>query len=488
MAEIASPLYRLTKKGVHWDWNRECENSYQNLCKALTNNPITLSYPDWDRGYYVEVDASDSAVGGVLAQKDGKGRMRPISFFSSQLNESKRYSAGEREAWAIVATSRRWRKYLEAAPGITILSDHNPLVWMRHQRDPRGKFARWLIELEGLRYDIQYRKGSENLVADYLSRSATTYDEGLNNEEEHLERNVYLVSEEETEFTRYLREEQETDPVISRAVVEINENGRVKSGQLKQYSQMKIYSGLLYRGKRIVVPKSCREDIFDHIQRATHSGVMRTYEDVKLRFFWRGMFLDVQNFCKCCEICLRNKRSHDRKEPLKPIKMPFNFPRALIAMDIAYLPWTSNGYRYVLIIVDLFSKFIEAIPMKNQESATIAEALQYGWFHRYGYPLALLSDQCPNVDGTVIRELCGKYGIRKLHSSAYHPEGDGEAERTIQSFKQTMRCCLGERKILTTDWPKLAQEMSFICNSQINASTKYTPQEIMFVGKVEKQS
>ena len=215
MAEIASPLYRLTKKGVHWDWNRECQNSYQNLCKALTNNPITLSYPDWDGGYYVKVDASGSAVGGVLAQKDGKGRMRPISCFSSQLNESqKRYSAGEREAWAIVAASRKWRKYLEAAPGITILSDHNPLVWMRHQRDPRSKFARWLIELEGLRYEIQYRKGSENLVADYLSRSATTYDEGLNNEEEHVERNVYLVSEEDTEFTRYLREEQETDPVI----------------------------------------------------------------------------------------------------------------------------------------------------------------------------------------------------------------------------------------------------------------------------------
>ena len=88
MAEIASPLYRLTKKGIHWDWNRECENSYLNLCKALTNNPITLSYPDWDRGYYIEVDASGSAVGGVLAQKDSKGRMRPISFLSSQLNES----------------------------------------------------------------------------------------------------------------------------------------------------------------------------------------------------------------------------------------------------------------------------------------------------------------------------------------------------------------------------------------------------------------
>ena len=129
MAEIASPLYRLTRKGAEWNWDRKCEESYQELCKAFTSNPITLCYPDWNRHYFVEVDASGSAVGGVLAQRDDNGRMRPISFFSSQLNESqKRYSAGEREAWAIVAASRKWRKYLEAAPGITILSDHNPLV------------------------------------------------------------------------------------------------------------------------------------------------------------------------------------------------------------------------------------------------------------------------------------------------------------------------------------------------------------------------
>ena len=205
------------------------------------------------------------------------------------------------------------------------------------------------------------------------------------------------------------------------------------------------------------------------------------------RFFWRGMFLDNQNFCRRCEVCLRNKRSYERKEPLKPIKLPYNFPRALIAMDIAYLPWTSQGYRYVLIIVDLFSKYMEAIPMKNQEATTIAEALRYGWFHRYGFPLALLSDQCPNVDGTIIREICAEYGIQKLHSSAYHPEGDGEAERTIQTFKQCMRCLLEERGITSTDWPKLTQEITFICNSQVNASTRCTPQEIMYGERLRRK-
>ena len=70
MAETAVPLYKLTKKGVMWNWNRECENSYQELCKAFTDNPIILGYPDWKRHFYVEVDASGSAVGGVLTQKD----------------------------------------------------------------------------------------------------------------------------------------------------------------------------------------------------------------------------------------------------------------------------------------------------------------------------------------------------------------------------------------------------------------------------------
>lgn len=61
---------------------------------------------------------------------------------------------------------------------------------------------------------------------------------------------------------------------------------------------------------------------------------------------------------------------------------------------------------------------MEAIPLKNQDVSTVVEALKYGWFHRDGYHLALLSDQCPNVDGTLVRDLSEKYSIQKLHSSA----------------------------------------------------------------------
>ena len=89
--------------------------------------------------------------GGVLSQEDHSGKFRTISFFSSILNESQRkYIVGEKGFWAIVEASRKFPKYLQAAGQVIISSDHNPMVWLRQKRDPRGKFARWLLELEAI--------------------------------------------------------------------------------------------------------------------------------------------------------------------------------------------------------------------------------------------------------------------------------------------------------------------------------------------------
>ena len=158
LSKIAGPLYNLTRKGVAWKWGEQCERSYQDLCHALSCNLVTLAYPNWSIPFHLEVDASDSAVGGVLSQENHNGKLRPISFFSSTLNEAQRkYSVGEKEAWAIVAASRKFSKYLQAAGQVVISSDHNPLVWLRQKRDPRGKFARWLLELEAINYTVSGR-------------------------------------------------------------------------------------------------------------------------------------------------------------------------------------------------------------------------------------------------------------------------------------------------------------------------------------------
>ena len=78
MAQIASPLYALTKKGASWNWTDECKEAFNELRDKLTNEPVTLAFPDWNKELYVETDASGSGVAAVLSQKDKHRMLRRI--------------------------------------------------------------------------------------------------------------------------------------------------------------------------------------------------------------------------------------------------------------------------------------------------------------------------------------------------------------------------------------------------------------------------
>ena len=137
---LAEPLYRLTYELVDWIWLDGAENAFTILKNRLTTTPLILAFPDLNSEFVLQVDASSVlAVGGLLSQRDDKGGLRSIAFFSSGLTAAqKNYFAGELECWVLIAVSRKFRKYLQAAPRIRFLSDHNPLVWLRSQKDHRG--------------------------------------------------------------------------------------------------------------------------------------------------------------------------------------------------------------------------------------------------------------------------------------------------------------------------------------------------------------
>ena len=204
--------------------------------------------------------------------------------------------------------------------------------------------------------------------------------------------------------------------------------------------------------------------------------------------YGKGMRKQVRDFCAKCMVCNRNKRATGTKAPLCPLKTPFQYPRAVMAYDIATLPWSSDGFRYVLVMVDHFSKQMEAYPMRNQEAKSIETALEHGWCRRHGYPLVVLSDQGKNVDGERISKWCDRMGVEKRRSSPYHPEGDGQVERTIQTFKQTLGCLLEDGHIEKTNWPALLQEITFACNGLPNASTGFSPHHLMFGAPYVRQS
>ena len=171
-ADIAEPLRHLTKNDTKFQWTANCEEAFEKLKELLTQGPV-LAFPITNKEFIVEVDASKVGVGGVLLQEQHDGSIRPVSYCSYALSPPQQnWETYSKEVFALVLSSRKWHPYLFGNKCI-FRSDHDPLKTIRNKKDPRGKIANWLMELEEYDYVIHHVPGKENITADCLSRAPT---------------------------------------------------------------------------------------------------------------------------------------------------------------------------------------------------------------------------------------------------------------------------------------------------------------------------
>ena len=229
---------------------------------------------------------------------------------------------------------------------------------------------------------------------------------------------------------------------------------------------------------RPVVPASLRKFIVTKIHNESHFGVDKTYGLLKSRFFWPNMYKSVQLIVSTCTICQKTKcDTQPPKAPLLPMIIP-NTPMQFISMDIAYIPVDTHGYQYILVIGDIFSKFIQAIPLCDQKTKSVIEAFSKHWLYIHGNPYYLLSDQRSNMDGEIIREFCNTFGIEKRRSSAYHSQGSGFAERHIRNIKDILRAVLLQRGV--KQWRTLLTELVFSLSCSESKAIKCIPYAVVF--------
>ena len=160
-----------------------------------------------------------------------------------------------------------------------------------------------------------------------------------------------------------------------------------------------------------------------------HPGVENTCLLLKKRFYWRGLEKQVEQFIAKCRVCSQCKSGAKPKAPLVIPETTELFEK--LAIDIATMVPSSRGYGHILLLVDIFSKMCTAAPLPDETASSVESAIWKSWISYYGIPKELLSDQGSNVDGKVIHNLCSSLGISKIHSSPYHPEGNGNAERYV---------------------------------------------------------
>ena len=347
-------------------------------------DPVTLSYPDWDQEFHIETDACSSGVGAILGQKDERtGRKRPIEFFSSSISPSQRnYAAGQLEAWAAVAATRKWSVYLKGATRVVLHTDHCPLKWILAHKDPKPTFARWLIELQAIPLRVEVRAGKDNPVADYLSRKDNVeIDLGVNVEDK-FEDNIFSTQSVNS-LQRRIKKYQNKDPVICRALEHMKGGGKVDYGQLKKLNgHLQVLEGTLSFNERIIVPKKLQLEVTEAVHAQHHLGLTGTLQSLKRSYFWKNMTRDVREFCNACLTCQRAKPTNIGKQPLQRMDISGSTPGYAVGIDVGTLPWAEGGYLYFLLMVDLFSRYMEVYPLKDQEATSLVKAFEQGWIYR----------------------------------------------------------------------------------------------------------
>jgi transposase InsO family protein len=278
---------------------------------------------------------------------------------------------------------------------------------------------------------------------------------------------------------------------------EVPEDAKLARAIVAESDQYVIDDGLLYhlhtprtKGvpkseklvKQLALPKTCRQEALeayhDSLLGGGHFGFDRTYESISKQYYWPKMYNMIMEYVKTCDRCQRAKRDfHAHKAPLKNMPVAAKFERWHIDV-LGPVTEAENGEKYILLIVDSFTRWCEAIPLKTQEASEIAKVLYRDIFARYGAPRALVSDRGQNFLSKLVTALCELFNVKRYYTSPYHPQTNSTCERLNSTLEQAIRTyCSEDHK----DWPMcLPGILMAFRRSPSTHSTKYSPYNLVF--------
>jgi transposase InsO family protein len=286
------------------------------------------------------------------------------------------------------------------------------------------------------------------------------------------------------------RKEQREDQTLAR-VIEILENGKDNKKEtnsvqkyLRERKKLVLSNGVLYRnsvldGERVLqlcLPEHFKDVAFVGIHSEVgHPGIEKTVWLGRQRFYWPGQEHDITKRVEACERCIRRKTPVRHQAKLHPI---FTMkPLEILCIDFLSLEKCKGGYENILVITDHFTRYAQAIPLKNQLATTTAKALYDNFIVHYSFPERLHSDQGRNFESSIIRELCKLAKIKKSRTTPYHPEGNGSVER----FNQTLLKMLGTlEENQKSDWKSYVPSLVHAYNAMKNDATGFSPHFLMF--------
>lgn len=353
--------------------------------KTLLQEKIELFQPDFSKPFELTTDASNFAIGAVLSQNQ-----HPVTFYSRSLNKTEQnYATNEKELLAIVWALQKLRNYLYGVADLTILSDHQSLQFSISERNPNSKLKRWKNFIAKYGAKIIYKPGSQNVVADALSRQVINLSSLSSSE--HSQESSPIPDSSRTHFplNRFknqieLIETKNLDEINSQTIFENFYRHTIKFSTLKTlknslknaFSQKHlnaIFAQLELQNEikkllladfplvKFVFTENKREDIVDkdsqiNLVQSVHNRAHRNYTNNLLElnkdYFWPTMHQDCKQFALQCKTCLTEKyERRPLKEKINPTPIPSK-PGESIQMDLFHL-----GGNLFISTIDRYSKY-----------------------------------------------------------------------------------------------------------------------------------
>ncbi|MCG8044300.1 MAG: DDE-type integrase/transposase/recombinase [Candidatus Thiodiazotropha taylori] len=233
---------------------------------------------------------------------------------------------------------------------------------------------------------------------------------------------------------------------------------------------------------QLALPEVKRPDVLkayhDCLAGGGHFGITRTFGAIRLKYWWPKMYQMIQDYIHNCDICQRIKVDRRRHPaPLHPLPIEETFSRVHIDI-LCSLPKTKEGYQYILVVVDSFSKWCESFPMRTQEATEVASILYNEIFTRFGAPRTIVSDRGRNFMSKLVKALCEMFQITRHYTSSYHPQTNATVERVNSTLTQTLRAYVNKEQ---SNWPSLLPSiMMAFRSSPCTESHQFTPFHLLF--------
>ena len=434
-SQIAKPLSNLLVQGIPFEFDSQCLQAFTVLKDKLISDPIVVA-PDWSFPFELMCDASDYAIGVVLGQKREK-IFQVIYYASRTLNDAQlNYATTEKELLAIVFAFDKFRPYL-IGNKVVVHTDHSAIKYLMTKKDAKPRLIWWVLLLQEFDVEIRDKKGTENLVADHLSRLEGARDDVPVNDEFPDEK-LFAIEDKRAvpwfaDYVNYL--------VAKVIPPEFNYQKKKRFfAHLKHYywEEPILYRHCADQVIRRCVPEDEIHSILDHCHTLPcggHFGGQRTAAKVlQSGFYWPSLFKDAHQFVSTCDKCQRmGNISRKDEPPMHPILEVELFD--LWGIDFMGPFLASYNNLYILLAVDYVSKWVEAIPTRTNDAKVVTQFLRSNIFSRFGTPRALITDNGTHFCNKIIDKVLQKYGVHHRTSLAYHPQSNGQAEVSNREIK-----------------------------------------------------